>query len=153
MSKLNQLLNELEQKLPYWDSHAPVISKSSVAWQIEHSLLVITRVIAAISKSDDKDYKWKFNLMRTIVLTTGHIPRGKAKSPSSVRPEENINKTELRQQIIAAKEKIDQLNTLSPLQHFEHPYFGNLNLKRTIRFLETHTEHHLKIIEDIIKAK
>jgi hypothetical protein len=36
---------------------------------------------------------------------------------------------------------------------FEHPYFGKLKLKETIRFLEIHTTHHLSIIEDIVITK
>ena len=35
--------------------------------------------------------------------------------------------------------------------YFRHLIFGNLNKKRTIRFLQIHTAHHLKIIQDILK--
>ena len=35
--------------------------------------------------------------------------------------------------------------------YFRHLIFGYLNKKRTIRFLQIHTAHHLKIIKDILK--
>lgn len=34
---------------------------------------------------------------------------------------------------------------------FEHPLFGVLNKKDTMKFLKMHTTHHLKIIQDISK--
>ena len=36
--------------------------------------------------------------------------------------------------------------------NFKHPYFGVLNLKMTKRFLEIHTNHHLKIIKEILQS-
>jgi hypothetical protein len=45
------------------------------------------------------------------------------------------------------------LELVSRDHFFEHPYFGKLKLKETIRFLEIHTQHHLDIIRDIIMNK
>ena len=41
------------------------------------------------------------------------------------------------------------LETLNANSYFKHPYFGDLNLKKTLWFLNLHTNHHLKIIKDI----
>jgi len=56
------------------------------------------------------------------------------------------------QQIEKAKIKLEELRELNPQQFFNHPGFGNLRLKKTIQFLEIHTQHHLKIIEDIERS-
>jgi hypothetical protein len=44
-----------------------------------------------------------------------------------------------------------ELESISNNHYFEHPFLGKLKKKAAIRFLEIHTNHHLKIIEDIIK--
>ena len=48
-----------------------------------------------------------------------------------------------------AKNSLVDLETLNANSYFTHPYFGDLNLKKTIWFLNLHTNHHLKIIKDI----
>ena len=35
--------------------------------------------------------------------------------------------------------------------YFKHPLFGNTNKFRVVRFLDTHTNHHLKIVKSILK--
>jgi hypothetical protein len=47
------------------------------------------------------------------------------------------------------KNSLVDLETLNANSYFTHPYFGDLNLKKTIWFLNLHTNHHLKIIKDI----
>lgn len=53
--------------------------------------------------------------------------------------------------ITETRNNIKQLALLPSDKFIEHPVFGQLKLDETINFLDTHTKHHLKIIEDIIK--
>jgi hypothetical protein len=153
MYKINNLLNQLEAKISNGENLNPAISKGSVAWHIEHSLLTINLIINALIQSNPKNFKWKFSFIRMVVLLTKKIPRGKAKSPKVVLPQENISNESLVRHLLLTKDSIMNLESLSKDKYFTHPYFGDLKLNQTIRFLEIHTQHHLEIIEDIISNK
>lgn len=148
---LNILLNQLESKAASFETINPSISTAAVGWHIEHILLTIDGITLAVSKANATDYKWTFNFIRTVVMTTKKIPRGKAKAPQVVKPTGDINKESLTYHLIKTREKIAQLNTFPKGNFFEHPFFGKLKLNQTVRFLEIHTNHHLAIINDILK--
>lgn len=149
-NSLDILLNELEAHLSNHEEMNLQVSQSTVGWQIEHSLLTINGIVGAVQKSNPKDYKWKLSIMKIIILATKKIPRGKAKAPKIVVPKADITFADLQQHLAKARETIKGLETVSKDHFFDHPYFGNLKKKQTIHFLEIHTNHHLKIIRDII---
>ena len=150
MSKINDLLDELELKIPFQQTFNSTVSASNAGWHIDHSILVINQIITAVQQSDHREYEWKLNVKRLIVFTLGRIPRGKAKAPKSVIPENSFSEENIRGNLETARKKIRQLNELHPDQFFLHPYFGKLNIRSTRRMLDLHTEHHLQIINDII---
>ena len=102
--------------------------------------------------SNPKDYKWKFNFIRILVLKTRKIARGRAKAPKVVVPTINIDELSLLNHITQTRNSLLELEIISKDHYFEHPFFGKIKRKDTIRFLEIHTNHHLEIIEDIIKS-
>ena len=127
------------------------ISEVSVGWHIEHSLLVIKQITATVAQSEPKLYKSKFNVKRFVVFLTKTIPRGKAKAPKVVIPSEEITVDSLQESLKNTYQAIAYLKDCQENQYFMHPFFGQLNKKQTIKFLAIHTEHHLKIIRDILK--
>lgn len=149
IKNLEKLLADVENYLPFYEKQVEGISKSPIGWHIEHLLLTLDRVIERLSQTNKQNYKWKFNLSRLVIMTTGRIPRGRAKSPSSVRPQTDINQESLSSHLKLTRDKLKQLKQLDRGQYFEHPYFGHIKLKQAIRFLEIHTTHHLHIIKDI----
>ena len=151
MHKLNSFINELENNILLFDKLNTKISLSTVGWHIEHSLKVVVQITEALEKSNPNDYKWRFNTWRTIVLTSGKIPRGRGKAPKTVIPEGELNMEMLKLTIEKSKLSIKKIDNLSENNYFKHPYFGNLNVKPTKKFLSIHTNHHLKIIKAIIK--
>ncbi|MCF6133187.1 DinB family protein [Flavobacterium wongokense] len=149
MNKLKNLIQELESHIPNLEKSNPTVSQSTIGWQIDHSLLVINGVIDELKNSNPENYKWKFNKIRLLIQITNKIPRGKVRVPKVVKPIDIATAEDLTSKLELAKRNIDAMATLAANSYFTHPFFGDLNLKRTIWFLKLHTNHHLKIIRDI----
>ena len=66
-------------------------------------------------------------------------------------PPEIITTEDLNNQLQTAKNHITNLKDLPDGVYFKHPIFNMLTKKQTLRFLEMHTKHHLKIVRDILK--
>jgi len=145
------LVKELESYIDLKDVRKDSVSKSDVAWQIDHSLKVINLVSKSIISSDPNKYASKFNKWRFILFNLNYIPRGRARAPKIVVSPNEISKELIANQIQIAFENIEQLKMTQENAYFKHFVFGVLNKKRTIRFLKLHTNHHLKIIRDILK--
>jgi len=153
MNNLDKFIDQLEQNIPFCETRNKEVSQSDVAWHIEHSLLTISGITDALVKSDPREYKWSFNFIRMVVMTTKKIPRGRAKAPKVVQPKGELTPAGLQKHISETRNKIKALQGLSTDKYFEHPFFGNLKLGQTLSFLEIHTKHHLGIIEDIKRGK
>ncbi|MEJ7913167.1 MAG: hypothetical protein WKF70_08435 [Chitinophagaceae bacterium] len=151
ISLLLSQLEQLKEHIPNQAATRDTVSKSSVGWHIEHTLLTINQVIAAVKRSSPRDYKWTFSFLRWVILTTRKIPRGRGQSPSSVQPGA-FNFQTLNTHAYVTGEQIKELPVIREDKFFEHPFFGKLRLKATVRFLEIHTQHHLHIIHDILQT-
>ncbi len=152
MTKLLAHINELESKITHNEKLNNVVSKASVGWHIQHSLLTAMQIINAVEKSNPADYRWEFNGKRLLVFTLNKIPRGRGKAPESVKPTNVFNTNDLTKDFQLLKSRLNVLNTLLPNHYFKHPYFGDLNVKVTIKMLQIHTKHHIAIINDIIRG-
>ncbi len=150
IKKLEALIIELSTYIDKKDRINENVSKASVGWHVEHSFLVVSKISEALKQSNPVQYKWKFNFVKTLVYTLNKIPRGKGKAPKTMLPNDVITITNLNTFKVNALVKISELNGLNKNNFFEHPYFGNLNLVETIKFLNIHTQHHLTIINDIL---
>ena len=151
MKTLDPLLKEIEILIPKQELLMEKVSTAAIGWHIEHSLLTINAIIDQLKRSNPEDYKWKFNFTRTLVFTINKIPRGRAKAPKVVQPKSSITMETLKLHFNNTKENITALQKLQINNHFEHPFFGKLNLKPASKFLYLHTNHHLKIMKDIAK--
>jgi len=151
LKNLNLALESLETHLENHTVSNLKISNSNVAWHIDHSLKVINKVISSLQSSNPNSYKNNFSFLGKVFFTLGFFPRGKAKAPNYVKPPELILKEDLSIQIQQAKTNIETLSSLDKNAYFKHPLFGNINTRRVPHFLVLHTNHHLKIINDIMK--
>lgn len=151
MNQLHNILLQLENHIPNFEKTNSKVSTSTIGWQIDHCLLVINGVIGQVEISNPTEFQSKWNFNKFMVFTTGKIPRGKARAPKAVTPVEVASSEELKAKIELAKKNILKLATFSATSFFKHPYFNDLNVKQTEKFLTIHTKHHLKIIEDILR--
>ena len=148
---LQNELSQIEDYIQYSETINTTISKVKVSWHLDHSLKVINAVITSMQKSDPSTYKDNFSLMGRIVFALKYIPRGKAKAPKHVMPSEIISNEAIKTQLEEARHNIETINALDTNTYFKHPMFGNINKPRVVRFLDAHTNHHLKIVKLILK--
>ena len=152
MEVLMHLVNQLERNIDSKDAVNNQVSQVNVSWHLAHSLQVLHNIIKVLQSSHPNDYRWRFNRSRSFIYFINFIPRGKGKAPKAVMPAEEISIEELYKEIAKVRQLLEELQHLDEKSNFTHPYFGQLNLKQTKKFLALHTKHHLKIIDDIVKA-
>jgi hypothetical protein len=151
MNNIQSQILFFQNKVETFEKLNTTISQGSVGWHIAHCCITMESIFNAVSASNHVEYSSKFNWKKFIVFFTNKIPRGKAKAPDRVTPREVPTKESLLAQLEKAKQKLKLLEELHNNAFFPHPYFGNLNLKETKKFLSLHNHHHSKIINDILK--
>jgi hypothetical protein len=151
MKKLIKQMAELSANINQSEKQNLSISNANIGWQIDHSLRVINQVISSLLHSNPAEYKPAFNWRKSIVLFFKKIPRGKVKAPKGILPTEEITQLSLKESLDQARQNLILLEKSEPMHFFVHPFFGQVNVRDTIVFIEVHTEHHLKIIRDICK--
>jgi hypothetical protein len=152
MRKIESLLDQLVLEVPHIENLNPSISSVNVGWHIHHSILVITEIVKSVTNSDPEKYQTSFNLKKMVVFTLGKFPRGKAPAPNVVKPTQSIQQEDFKALFENAKKALSNLEHAKQNQYFVHPIFGKLNVKDTWKMLTIHTQHHLHIINDIIKS-
>jgi DinB superfamily len=152
-NQLQIVLEKFETTIPQAMAVNEAVSKGSVGWHIEHSLITLNLILETLKKSNPKYYNWSFNFKRMVVYALNKIPRGKGKAPKAVQPAREFTVESLQERLRETIANIESIASLNPNAYFKHPYFGKLNLKSTFKFLVMHTEHHQKIIKDILNSK
>lgn len=151
MKKIIPQLEEIERLKVFSDQENLEISKANVGWHLEHSLLVMASVLKGLQKSNPEEYRPQNKLSKFMVLITGYIPRKGGKAPEFTLPENTLHAENISKNLEFIREELVKIKGLHPNSYIKHPYFGHLNVKNTSRFLYIHTNHHLKIVKDILK--
>lgn len=152
-SRLKAKLDEVASYVAVRDSKNPEVSEAAVSWHMDHIFLVVNEIYETVEESEESDFKNEFNMTRAYVFTFNSIPRGRATAPESVRPKDNIDIDAIQIHYDQALATVEKFSELPENKHINHPVFGTINRDQTIKFLTIHTEHHLKIIRDILKDK
>lgn len=152
IDRLMTQVRDLESHIPDKDKSNTAISSGSVGWHIEHSLLAMEQIINSLKRSNPGVYRRKFHVVRELVFMLNKIPRGKGRAPKTTHPKPSTTPEELHEMVRNTLVKISELMDIPESHFFTHPYFGDIKYGRTIKFLNMHTHHHLKIIHDILKS-
>ncbi len=143
------LLNKLEGYVEGYQKLNDSVSTENIGWHIAHSCQVINTITNAIIHSDPSKAKPKFSFFYQWIMFTNKIPRGKVKAPNIVIPKKTITRAEIVEEIELAKANLQTLASTHQNKYFTHPIFGDLDVRKTLKFFTVHTNHHLKIIQDI----
>lgn len=149
---LQEELAEARDYFPYLDSINTEVSSVDVAWHLDHLLKVINSIYDSLEASNPEGYNWNMNVVRTAVFTTGKMPRGRGKAPSSVLPPEDVKVEDLEDQMKKALIRVGKIDELAEKSYFNHPVFDMLDRNDAKRFMIIHTKHHMSIIKDILNT-
>jgi hypothetical protein len=153
--KLSALVDELEGYIPSQEKENAAVSSTTIGWQIVHAFKVMKAVLQTLEASTpNENYQPKFNASKLVIMTTGRIPRGVGRAPKMTLPKENELTVEyLENELQAVRALVERAKKLPKDAHFPHPFFGSLKKKAAFRFLGIHTNHHVKIIRDMLQKK
>jgi hypothetical protein len=126
------------------------ISRWSVGMHIHHCSLAMVGVARAVMRQSGARPRWSPNVLRTMVLVTGCIPRGRAQTPAEARPEPGFDERRLVSALRDAEEMVRELVDAPADAWFRHFALGIIRMRSVPRFLEIHNRHHLRIIRDIL---
>ncbi|WP_379966351.1 DUF1569 domain-containing protein [Epilithonimonas sp. UC225_85] len=150
MDKIINQLQKIESLLTKIDVRNDKVSKASVGWHLEHLLLILNSSLKGLTMTDPKDYKPKFSLKKFVFLNFGLIPRGKIRAPKQFFPLETPTMESILKLMNLAKERLEATKNLPEKSFITHPFLGDFDKKTTLRFLWLHSNHHLKIVDDIL---
>lgn len=151
MDEIEIQLQRIESLFSKIDVTNEKVSEASVGWHLEHLLLILNSSLKGLTITNPKDYNPKFSLKKFVFLNFGMIPRGKIQAPKQFIPLEVPTQESVLKLINLAKERLKAVENLPEKSFITHPFLGDFDKKTTLRFLWLHSNHHLKIVDDILK--
>jgi hypothetical protein len=155
------LMAELAQgPAPELAARATAVSGWSVAEQLEHLVLVDRAVLKGVGRILDDPRPPAapgINLVGRVVLGTGFMPRGRARTAPAFQPaalgQEALRAAilEIDREMRALRPRLGELERAAGRSR--HMVFGGLSGRQWLRFLTVHHHHHLKIVRDVRRAR
>ncbi|NQV72541.1 hypothetical protein HQ496_05420 [bacterium] len=150
IDRLNQQLTELDGFTNMTLIRQETISKWSVGQHIEHSLIAISGMILALRKEHPGTGSRAPNVYRDSVMEAKQFPRGAIEAPAISRPSESPDQKFLQRMLIKTSNRVGNPLEISQKATLIHPIMNVMYRDEAIEFMTIHTEHHLKIIRDIL---
>ncbi|HYR29191.1 MAG TPA: DinB family protein [Thermoanaerobaculia bacterium] len=122
---------------------------------LDHSIKVTASIVSRLLDLDAPRGARGVSAVGRLIMLVGRIPRGRGRSPERL-----TGTRQTAADLQASLTKLERKLDLLAAQHLEpargpivpHPRFGGLTPPHALRFAEIHTDHHLRIIDDILAA-
>lgn len=149
-----------------WHAREATVSSWSVAQQVDHALRAAQTMLAAAASlapegaatAAARAARARLNLPGRVVLWLGRIPRGRGQAPAAVLPGTEPERELARGRLSEVRTQLDALAPrATELARWPgalpHPALGRFAARHWLRFAPIHTEHHLAIVDDILRAQ
>lgn len=140
-----------------WLRKDPEVSGWSVAQQVHHAALVAGFVGMGARRLLRTEGAEGLELAAAAraLLESGDIPRGVAVAPDNFVPDDEPDAGTVLSLLDKAERNWGKLrgqeeSIASGTAQLPHPILGPLNISEWVRFANIHTEHHLKIVREIL---
>lgn len=131
----------------------PQISAWCIAQQLDHLLKVASSIVRRINQPGVEPLKNGVTFLGRMVLTSGWIPRGRGKAPERLVGT-ICSAAEIEAALVQLETMMDAIDVdaarSSRAATVPHPKFGGLTPSQALRFAAIHTDHHLKIVAEIL---
>lgn len=145
-------LDVLKRFVPKADVVAPDVSKWSVGMHVQHCCLATIAVCESLVASEPPVPPSSFSLVTSAIFLTGRIPRGRGKSPEQAIPRDQIWTNEMEGLLLDSERRLEAARQVSRDHWYRHFAFGVLDRDRTLKFIGIHNRHHIRIVQDILRA-
>ena len=132
---------------------ASFVSKWTVGEHVHHCCLTMIGVVRTLEHSTQPPPPSRKSVPRSIVFVLGRIPRGRARSPQPVLPQQAVAPEKLLSLIDASAREIGRARSFERGTWIRHPIFGPLHRDDALKFVRIHNHHHLRIVRDILKTR
>jgi hypothetical protein len=152
MDSIERTLEDFRAVIANADATTPSVSEWRVGMHIHHCALSMIGISKSLRKSTPPMPRAKPSLSRSVTLTCGFIPRGRAKTPSFIVPSATVAQAELASLLDEAEKLMAVAQALDRDRWFTHPLLGPMGRDDAFKFIRIHNRHHLRIVADILRA-
>jgi len=143
-------LDDLRNALEHARLSVPAVSDWSVAMHVHHCCLAMIEIWQALVASTPPPPRSRRSFWTWVVFLSGHIPRGRQRSPQVALPKHDVSDAELLSLLDRCQQIAADVRKLDPGTWFRHVALGVLNRDKAFKFIRIHNRHHLRIIADMV---
>ena len=149
LERIGALCGDTEERLFKTNER---VSAWSPAEHVDHLLKVTKSIIDRLPSEEAVPRGISF--VGRVILALRWIPRGRGRAPEKLtgkRATPSERQARLARVTVAVEAVDAAAVDATRIRNVPHPRFGGLTPAQALRFVTVHTEHHLKIVRDILR--